>query len=189
MCCIHVPEYYVCIAEYHKKKQEDKEKELEQQNAVIRQQRTRIFVPRTSVPRVRHEPYPVGRVQRANSNPSETIPAVPLSLTSPSKPVVKTEPSEDSNDNSVYQAENNENSRGSGEGSGANDSETDPNVSVKLEAINEDELELEITGVEPGTVTSPSSVSNVSMDMSYAMSGASGSQADLTTSQGYSKCR
>ena len=64
----------------------------------------------------------------------------------------------------------------------------DPDVSVKLEALTESELDLEITGVEPGR-PAPMPIDNwglnVSMDMNFDTTGATGSLADM--SQGPSK--
>ncbi|XP_045181740.1 Krueppel-like factor luna isoform X8 [Mercenaria mercenaria] len=66
-------------------------------------------------------------------------------------------------------------------------SEMDPNVSVKLEALTENEMELEITGVEPGRPVVPQDNwdPNVSMGMNFDPTGATGNQGDLTA-QGYS---
>jgi hypothetical protein len=65
----------------------------------------------------------------------------------------------------------------------------DPNVSVKLEALTENEMELEITGVEPGRPMVPQDNwdPNVSMGMNYDPTGATGNPGDMTA-QGYSKC-
>ncbi|XP_053383392.1 Krueppel-like factor luna isoform X20 [Mercenaria mercenaria] len=65
-------------------------------------------------------------------------------------------------------------------------SEMDPNVSVKLEALTENEMELEITGVEPGRPVVPQDNwdPNVSMGMNFDPTGATGNQGDLTA-QGY----
>ncbi|XP_045181734.2 myoneurin-like isoform X3 [Mercenaria mercenaria] len=67
-------------------------------------------------------------------------------------------------------------------------SEMDPNVSVKLEALTENEMELEITGVEPGRPVVPQDNwdPNVSMGMNFDPTGATGNQGDLTA-QGYNK--
>ncbi|XP_045180266.1 zinc finger protein 774-like isoform X6 [Mercenaria mercenaria] len=66
-------------------------------------------------------------------------------------------------------------------------SEMDPNVSVKLEALTENEMELEITGVEPGRPVMPQDNwdPNVSMGMNFDPTGATGNQGDMTA-QGYS---
>ncbi|XP_045181743.2 histone-lysine N-methyltransferase MECOM-like isoform X12 [Mercenaria mercenaria] len=68
-------------------------------------------------------------------------------------------------------------------------SEMDPNVSVKLEALTENEMELEITGVEPGRPVVPQDNwdPNVSMGMNFDPTGATGNQGDLTA-QGYNRC-
>ncbi|XP_045180271.1 MDS1 and EVI1 complex locus protein EVI1-B-like isoform X11 [Mercenaria mercenaria] len=67
-------------------------------------------------------------------------------------------------------------------------SEMDPNVSVKLEALTENEMELEITGVEPGRPVMPQDNwdPNVSMGMNFDPTGATGNQGDMTA-QGYMK--
>ncbi|XP_045180276.1 sal-like protein 1 isoform X13 [Mercenaria mercenaria] len=67
-------------------------------------------------------------------------------------------------------------------------SEMDPNVSVKLEALTENEMELEITGVEPGRPVMPQDNwdPNVSMGMNFDPTGATGNQGDMTA-QGYSQ--
>ncbi|XP_060605284.1 uncharacterized protein LOC132757856 isoform X2 [Ruditapes philippinarum] len=66
-------------------------------------------------------------------------------------------------------------------------SENDQSDYVKMEAISESELELEITGVEPGrpAVSQESWDPNISIGMNYDNTqGAAGNQADLS-SQGY----
>ncbi|XP_060589994.1 zinc finger and SCAN domain-containing protein 2-like isoform X2 [Ruditapes philippinarum] len=65
-------------------------------------------------------------------------------------------------------------------------SEMDPNVSVKLEALTENEMDLEITGVEPGRPMVPQDNwdPNVSMGMNYDPTGATGNQGDMSA-QGY----
>ncbi|XP_060579409.1 zinc finger protein 84-like [Ruditapes philippinarum] len=65
-------------------------------------------------------------------------------------------------------------------------SEMDPNVSVKLEALTENEMELEITGVEPGRPMVPQDNwdPSVSMGMNYDPTGATGNPGDMTA-QGY----
>ncbi|XP_060590017.1 early growth response factor homolog 1-like isoform X5 [Ruditapes philippinarum] len=67
-------------------------------------------------------------------------------------------------------------------------SEMDPNVSVKLEALTENEMDLEITGVEPGRPMVPQDNwdPNVSMGMNYDPTGATGNQGDMSA-QGYSQ--
>lgn len=66
--------------------------------------------------------------------------------------------------------------------------EVDPDVSVKLEAITENEMELEITGVEPGRpiVSQDNWDPNISMGMNFDPTGATGNIGDLASS-GYSK--
>jgi hypothetical protein len=73
-------------------------------------------------------------------------------------------------------------------GHGSDSGEIDPNVNVKLEALTESEMELEITGVEPGRPAMPQDSwdPNMSMGMNFDPTGATGSQADLAA-QGYSK--
>lgn len=63
----------------------------------------------------------------------------------------------------------------------------DPSVSVKLEALTESELDLEITGVEPGRpAPAPQDWgANFSMDMGFDPSGATGSGVDMSNP---SKC-
>ncbi|XP_045181218.2 zinc finger protein 490-like isoform X8 [Mercenaria mercenaria] len=66
-------------------------------------------------------------------------------------------------------------------------SEIDPNVSVKIEALTESEMELEITGVEPGRPVVPQDNwdPNISLGMNFDPSqGATGNQADMS-GQGY----
>ncbi|XP_045181215.2 zinc finger and SCAN domain-containing protein 2-like isoform X5 [Mercenaria mercenaria] len=68
-------------------------------------------------------------------------------------------------------------------------SEIDPNVSVKIEALTESEMELEITGVEPGRPVVPQDNwdPNISLGMNFDPSqGATGNQADMS-GQGYSE--
>ena len=77
-------------------------------------------------------------------------------------------------------------------GSESNTSGVDPNIAVKLEALTDAEMELEITGVEPGRapqVTMPQDWgANISMAMGYDPTGATGSPADMAgSSTGYSK--
>ena len=67
----------------------------------------------------------------------------------------------------------------------------DPNVNVKIESITESELDLEITGVEPGQMAQPDygMMPNLqSMGYSPSTSGAQGGMGDAS-SQGYSKSR
>ena len=79
---------------------------------------------------------------------------------------------------------------------GASDDQTgteemDPNVNIKVEAITESELDLEITGVEPGQMAqSDNWVPNVQTRMGYGPSTSTGAQGDLADGQGnpgYSK--
>ncbi|XP_045181692.2 sal-like protein 4 isoform X12 [Mercenaria mercenaria] len=158
-------------------------------------------------PNIRHEPYPVSRPQR-NSTGSDSG-----RLSMPTTPV-KQEPSEQSNDDvselnnvsqspsqSVAEAKDDEKSNSSsstipnepsdgitGESSDKQktDSDLDPNVNVKVEAITESEMELEITGVEPGRPAIPQDWDpNISMGMNFdPNSGAMGTSADMN--QGYS---
>lgn len=76
-------------------------------------------------------------------------------------------------------------SSGAGDMPGAT-SDLDPNVSVKLEALTESELDLEITGVEPG-MSVPQASDNWSLDMSFDPTGATGSSGDMVSGQGPSK--
>jgi hypothetical protein len=151
-------------------------------------------------PGIRHEPYPQGRPQR---NSTGSMPTTP----------VKLEPSDTSNDgvsesNNVNQSpsqsalsrdEDRSNSSSStipnelGDSNSGNDkntdqSELDSSVNVKVEAISEAEMELEITGVEPGRqMLSQDWDPNVSMGMNFdPNSGATGTAGDMQ--QGYSKC-
>lgn len=64
-------------------------------------------------------------------------------------------------------------------------SDVEPDVSIKLEAVNESEMDLEITGVEPGrTLDSQANwTPNTSMGMNYDLSGATGSQVDMQADQ------
>ncbi|XP_045181662.1 zinc finger and SCAN domain-containing protein 5B-like isoform X5 [Mercenaria mercenaria] len=161
-------------------------------------------------PNIRHEPYPVSRPQR-NSTGSDSG-----RLSMPTTPV-KQEPSEQSNDDvselnnvsqspsqSVAEAKDDEKSNSSsstipnepsdgitGESSDKQktDSDLDPNVNVKVEAITESEMELEITGVEPGRPAIPQDWDpNISMGMNFdPNSGAMGTSADMN--QGYSSLK
>ena len=66
-----------------------------------------------------------------------------------------------------------------------------PIVNIKVEAITESELDLEITGVEPGQMAQPDYglMPNVQARMGYSPSSSGGAQDDMTgeSSQGYSK--
>ena len=74
--------------------------------------------------------------------------------------------------------------------SDSNMAEVDPNVNVKIEA--ESELDLEITGVEPGQMAQSDNswMPNVQTGMGYGPSTSAGAQGDMSgdSSQGYSKC-
>ena len=67
----------------------------------------------------------------------------------------------------------------------------DPNVNIKVEAVAESELDLEITGVEPGQMAQLDYglMPNVQTRMGYSPSTSGGAQGDTTceSSQGYSK--
>lgn len=149
----------------------------------------RGYSPRMTAPahqrvqNVRHEPYSSARPRRSNTNNNTSN--VPSSFSSIPQNI-KSEPLDDRNDTKNESEENDvdENSSGSGFGQSAEvqTEDSDPDVGVKLEAVSEEDLELEITGVEPG-VTSP----NVSMDGSYASGGATGSPADIAGQSGISK--
>ncbi|XP_052765293.1 zinc finger and BTB domain-containing protein 17-like isoform X16 [Mya arenaria] len=75
-----------------------------------------------------------------------------------------------------------------GSGSGPQTPGSDPDINVKLEALTEEELDLEITGVEPGTAGAGMSQSewdpNASLGMDYGQ-GATGSSADMQGQAGY----
>jgi hypothetical protein len=77
---------------------------------------------------------------------------------------------------------------GSSQSQGSESGEIDANVSVKVEAISESDMELEITGVEPGRPLPQDTWDpNMSMGMNFDPSqGAAGNQADMT-GPGYSK--
>lgn len=202
------------VSEHHKKKQAEKE-QLEQTLAAAAASR-RVRPGRASLPRVpihanirspgiRHEPYPISRPLRTDLNSCVSGESVPImsvnsNIAGSSVPIVKTEPSEqgetvmDKTQNSsqgegtaLYKGEDGVGSISEQDAKPDSESEQDSNVSVKLEAVNEEELELEITGVEPGS-TQATGISNVSLDMSYASALASGSQADISGHQAFSKC-
>ncbi|XP_052765288.1 transcriptional repressor scratch 2-like isoform X11 [Mya arenaria] len=77
-----------------------------------------------------------------------------------------------------------------GSGSGPQTPGSDPDINVKLEALTEEELDLEITGVEPGTAGAGMSQSewdpNASLGMDYGQ-GATGSSADMQGQAGYTQ--
>lgn len=157
-------------------------------------------------PGVRHEPYPVSRPQRnsTSSDPGKiSLPTTPVKLEpsdtskddvnesnnvsqSPSQSV--SESKDDEKSNSSSSTIPNESSEGNNTEQQKTDSDLDPNVSVKVEAITESEMELEITGVEPGRPAVPQEWDpNLSMDMNFdPNAGAMGSSTDMQ--QGYSKC-
>ena len=68
-------------------------------------------------------------------------------------------------------------------------SEIDPDVNVKLESLSESDMDLEITGVEPGhsSVSSQDTSWAQNTSMGYDPSGATGNQADLQGQEGFSK--
>lgn len=73
---------------------------------------------------------------------------------------------------------------GAGTSAGAEGTGSDYDPNVKLEAISESEMELEITGVEPGRVSaSQYDVSSMGMAFDPSTSG-----LDSPSQQGYSKC-
>ena len=67
----------------------------------------------------------------------------------------------------------------------------DPNVNIKVEAITESDLDLEITGIEPGQMAQPDYglMPNLQTRMGYDPSSSGGAQGDMAgeSSQGYSK--
>ena len=71
--------------------------------------------------------------------------------------------------------------------------EMDPNVNIKVEAITESELDLEITGVEPGQMPqSDNWMPNVQSRMGYGPSTSTAAEGDMSEGQGgagYSKCQ
>lgn len=71
---------------------------------------------------------------------------------------------------------------------GTESGEIDTDVSVKLEALTENEMELEITGVEPGRpiMAQDDWDPNISMGMNFDPTGATGDPGDMSA-QGYSK--
>ena len=74
----------------------------------------------------------------------------------------------------------------------SNSAAIDPNVNVKIESITESELDLEITGVEPGQMAQPDygMMPNL-QSMGYSPSTSGGAQGGMgdESSQGYSKSR
>ena len=159
----------------------------------------RVFLPRSvpaNIRHIRHEPYSTIRPQPSiSSNNYSAIP--PYSNKVDSSPIVKSEPTEDSSDANVDNIRTNnqgdsnidENSSGSANSYATGNPDAsinDSDISVKLEAVNEEDLELEITGVEPGLVTQH--MSNITMDTSYLTAGASGSPSDMVGGTDISKC-
>lgn len=154
-------------------------------------------------PSQRFEPYPMHRPQRnsTSSDPGQaSLPTTPIKLEpsdlsndgasdsnvtkSPNASGLESKDDEKSNSSSstitTEQTETGDKQQG--------DNDLDPNVSVKVEAITESEMELEITGVEPGRPVVPQNWDpNVSMGMTFdPNSGATGSPGDMQ--QSYSKC-
>lgn len=167
-------------------------------------------------PNVRHEPYPMIRPQRnsigslSDSIARHSLPTTPVkqepnesssndgvnetnnASQSPSQLVVL-EPKDDDKSNSSSSTIPNEGNDVNVDDSSDKERQTteddiDPNVNVKVEAITESEMELEITGVEPGRpIIPPDWDPNISLGMNFdPETGAMGSPADMQ--QGYSKC-
>ncbi|XP_060604870.1 sal-like protein 1 isoform X18 [Ruditapes philippinarum] len=151
-------------------------------------------------PSIRHEPYPISRPQRnsTGSMPTTPVKQEPSDLSNDGisesnnvsqSPSQLGESKDDENTNSSSSTIPNEPSDGNtGESSDRQktDSDLDPNVNIKVEAITESEMELEITGVEPGRPSIPQDWDpNLSLGMNFdPNSGAMGSAADMQ--QGYS---
>ncbi|XP_052260335.1 zinc finger protein egl-43-like isoform X4 [Dreissena polymorpha] len=165
---------------------------------------------------LRHQPYPVTRPIRAAASPvrspmkspakldGQTIKLEPDDETSnqsatsqPSSPSshqnLKSEPGTDDANSESSSSHNEQNQEGLSLGAdlsslvSGDNSEHDPDVSVKLEAISEAEMDLEITGVEPGRPMQPQDWGANAMGMNFDPTGATGSQADMTGQQGYSE--
>ncbi|XP_060604817.1 sal-like protein 4 isoform X11 [Ruditapes philippinarum] len=152
-------------------------------------------------PSIRHEPYPISRPQRnsTGSMPTTPVKQEPSDLSNDGisesnnvsqSPSQLGESKDDENTNSSSSTIPNEPSDGNtGESSDRQktDSDLDPNVNIKVEAITESEMELEITGVEPGRPSIPQDWDpNLSLGMNFdPNSGAMGSAADMQ--QGYSE--
>lgn len=150
-------------------------------------------------PSIRHEPYPISRPQRnsTGSMPTTPVKQEPSDLSNDGisesnnvsqSPSQLGESKDDENTNSSSSTIPNEPSDGNtGESSDRQktDSDLDPNVNIKVEAITESEMELEITGVEPGRPSIPQDWDpNLSLGMNFdPNSGAMGSAADMQ--QGY----
>ncbi|XP_052260405.1 transcription factor btd-like isoform X6 [Dreissena polymorpha] len=165
---------------------------------------------------LRHQPYPVTRPIRAAASPvrspmkspakldGQTIKLEPDDETSnqsatsqPSSPSLhqnmKSEPGTDDANSESSSSHKEQNQEGLSLGAdlsslvSGDNSEHDPDVSVKLEAISEAEMDLEITGVEPGRPMQPQDWgANDSVGANFDPTGATGSQADMTGQQGYS---
>ncbi|KAL4217831.1 hypothetical protein ACF0H5_022570 [Mactra antiquata] len=132
---------------------------------------------------------PSGNVNQSPSQPSTPSKVKTSSNTDDdaesSTSTIPNDPTSDTNlglDSDLSKLISDSNNDGGGEGS----EQTDPNITVKLEALTESEMELEITGVEPGRPQVPQDSwdPNVSMGMSFDPTGATGSQGDLSQ-QGY----
>ncbi|XP_052260411.1 zinc finger and SCAN domain-containing protein 10-like isoform X12 [Dreissena polymorpha] len=164
---------------------------------------------------LRHQPYPVTRPIRAAASPvrspmkspakldGQTIKLEPDDETSnqsatsqPSSPSLhqnmKSEPGTDDANSESSSSHKEQNQEGLSLGAdlsslvSGDNSEHDPDVSVKLEAISEAEMDLEITGVEPGRPMQPQDWgANDSVGANFDPTGATGSQADMTGQQGY----
>ncbi|XP_052260402.1 zinc finger protein egl-43-like isoform X3 [Dreissena polymorpha] len=166
---------------------------------------------------LRHQPYPVTRPIRAAASPvrspmkspakldGQTIKLEPDDETSnqsatsqPSSPSLhqnmKSEPGTDDANSESSSSHKEQNQEGLSLGAdlsslvSGDNSEHDPDVSVKLEAISEAEMDLEITGVEPGRPMQPQDWgANDSVGANFDPTGATGSQADMTGQQGYTE--
>ncbi|XP_052260359.1 zinc finger protein 281-like isoform X4 [Dreissena polymorpha] len=163
---------------------------------------------------LRHQPYPVTRPIQAAASPvrspmkspakldGQTIKLEPDDETSnqsatsqPSSPSshqnMKSEPGADDANSESSSSHNEQNQEGLCLGADLSNSvsgdniEHDPDVSVKLEAISDAEMDLEITGVEPGRPMQPQDWGANASGMNFDPTGATGSQADMTGQQGY----
>ncbi|KAH3897360.1 hypothetical protein DPMN_021548 [Dreissena polymorpha] len=166
---------------------------------------------------LQHQPYPVIRPIRAAASPvrspmkspakldGQTIKLEPDDETSnqsatsqPSSPSslqnMKSEPGSDDANSESSSSNNEQNQEGLNLGAdlsslvSGDNSEHDLDVSVKLEAISDAEMDLEITGVEPGRPMQPQDWGAYAMGINFDPTGATGSKADMTVQQGYSKC-
>ncbi|XP_052260357.1 putative zinc finger and SCAN domain-containing protein 5D isoform X2 [Dreissena polymorpha] len=165
---------------------------------------------------LRHQPYPVTRPIQAAASPvrspmkspakldGQTIKLEPDDETSnqsatsqPSSPSshqnMKSEPGADDANSESSSSHNEQNQEGLCLGADLSNSvsgdniEHDPDVSVKLEAISDAEMDLEITGVEPGRPMQPQDWGANASGMNFDPTGATGSQADMTGQQGYKR--